>query len=737
MTSDLPIEEIDFHSYWLILQRRWKPALGVFLVTTAATFLYATREETTYTAEAKLIFKSDRSTLLTGLGEALGRVESLTFEANPLDTQVEVIQSYPILNEVIQDLALKDEDNKPITPSHLAKSLTVEPIPGTDIVSIVYTADDPELAAQVPNSIADVFIQNNIQQNRAEATAARDFISQQLPQTEAALNQAENNLRAFKERNQIVVLSEEASALVTAAFALQNQINTVEAQIVNLDSITQDYQNQLNIDDTQQAIILAALSESTGVQKALEDLQVVEQEIAANRSLFTENSQTINRLNTRRRNLEAILNQRVSEVVNGRVFSENTNIQIGDLQINLIGDLVTLEAQKLGLQNQVNLLGQQMIRYNERMIDLPSLERQQSQLERDLAVAQQTYETLLSRFQELQIAESQNVGTVRIISPAITPEEPIPSSKKVLFMAGMVVGSLLGITAAFVLDLLDGSIKTLKQAKGIFGYPVLGILPKISKEDSIIFPINSKSRVPPIFERDMDQSSMSEACRLLQANLSILNTEAPIKTVLISSSDRQEGRSMVVANLAFNLSQTGKKVLIIDADYRSPIQHEIWELNNNEGLNSVVIDSEDPEHIMRFIAPRLSILTTGRAPSNPMTLLGSKRLESIISQLKDDYDYIIFDSPPLLGMADAILLGHLVDCLLLVARLGTVEVAKARQVKEALAQANIAVCGLIINDAAISQQKNRSIYERSRAGKIKRTLEEITPMSMRIFNDFK
>lgn len=734
MTSDLPVEEIDFLSYWLVLKRRWKPAIGIFFLTITAAFLYASREATIYTAEAKLIFKTDRSTALTGLGEALGRVESLTFQANPLDTQVEVIQSYPILSEAIQNLVLEGEDGKLIDPSDLAKNLSVNPIPGTDVVSIVYESDDPDLAAQVPNSISEVFIQNNIQQNRAEAIAARDFISQQLPQTEAALNQAENNLRVFKEQNQIVVLTEEASALVSAAFDLQNQMNAVEAQIANFTSITQDYQAQLNIDDAQQAIILAAISQSTGVQKALEDLQTVEQEIAANRSLFTENSQTITRLNARRQNLETILNQRISEVVSGRAFSGSTNNQIGDLQANLIGELVTLEAQKLGLQNQLNLLAQQMSRYNQRMTDLPSLERQQSQLERDLAVAQQTYQTLLSRFQELQIAESQNIGTVRIISPAIVPEDPIPSNRKIVLMAGIIVGGLLGVASAFILDLLDGSIKTAKQAKSVFGYAVLGVIPSISKSERILLSMTSKSRIPKVLTRDIEQSPVSEAYQLLQANLKLISSKEPIKTVLISSSDRQEGRSMIAANLAFSLSRTGNTVLLIDADYRSPIQHQVWNISNDRGLSDIVINNEDPEHIIQIVSTGLSILASGHTLSVPTTLLASKGLASMLSELRDQYDYIIFDTPPLWGIADAILLTGLTDCLLLVTRLGRVNAAKARQVKEGLAQAGVTMCGLVINDAVIGHRESQLIYQQYRNHHINHDLEKFRPLNVKALN---
>ncbi len=725
MASDLPIEEIDFHGYWLILKRRWKPSIGIFLLVIAVAFFYASREEQIYTAEAKIIFKSARSTSLTGLGEALGRIESLTFDANPLDTQVEVIQSHPILENVIQTLDLRDDEDQILEPDDLASDLSVEPIPGTDIVSIVYESSNPRLAAQIPNAIADLFIQENIRQNRAEATAAREFISQQLPQTEATLNQAESNLRQFKEQNQIVVLSEEATALVDAAFLLQDQINTVEAQIANLDVVVQDYQEQLNIDDTQQALILAALSQSIGVQKALEDLQTVEQEIAANRALFTEGSQTISRLETRRRNLEFILDQRISEVVSDRTLAGNSNLQIGELEVNLIGEVVALNAQKLGLQNQATALDQQMRRYNQRMMAMPGLERQQSQLERDLAIAKQTYETLLARFQELQVAESQNIGTVRLVSPAVIPDQPIPSSKTMVLAAGMVLGGLIGIASAFTLDLLDGTIKTAKQAKNIWAYPILGTIPSFSKAEKKQLYSPKKDWIPRIVARDFSLSPIGEAYQILQANLSFLDFEDSSRTLVISSSQRQEGRSTIAANLAFNLAQAGHETLLVDADFRAPIQHEIWNIDNKRGLKDVIANVEEFDCASQLVFPRLTVLTTGNYLNNPMTLLGSKGMALVLSQIKNRFNYVIFDAPPLLGTADASLLAKLLGNLIIVTRIGATEASNAKQVNEIIAQAEIKVLGLVINDSKSSSRTDRRYNKRMALEKENSSISEV------------
>lgn len=710
MDNEFVVEDINFRSYWLILKRRWKPAIGVFSVVTLAALLLALTEESAYQAEVKLLFRSDRSTSLTGLGEALGRVESLTFEANPLDTQVEVIQSRPIIDTAIQELDLRDSEGNLAQADDITKDLSISALPGTDVLSIAYSSKEPEQAALVVNKIADIFIRDNLRENRSEAVSARDFISQQLPKTEADLNQAENNLKQFKERNQIVALSQEASSLVDISFGLQQQIDGAESQISSIDSVSASYRAQLNIDDSQYAIVLAALSQSVGVQAALEELQRVEQEIAANSALFTPDSQAISRLNRQQENLQSILGQRIDQVVNDRSFSQQANLQIGDLQAGLIGELINLDAQRQGLASQIGVLSEQERRYSDRMLLLPELEKQQGQLERDLEVAKATYQTLLTRFQELQVAESQSIGNVRLISPAVTPEYPLGSNRKLVLAAGMVAGMLLGVVVAFVLDLLDSSVKTVKEAKDIFGLTILGVIPTTSPAEESLLYAHQERWIPSVVTRDLGRSPLSEAFRMLQTNLKFLGSDRSLKSIVVSSSVPQEGKSEVAANLAVAIAQVGRRVLLVDADLRSPVQHRVWGTPNLTGLSNVLVEQIDFKDAVQVVMPNLTLLTAGVTPPNPVALLDSKRMAALLADFVDSYEIIIFDAPPLLGRADANVLGKLADGLLMVVRPGVADAAKAKSAKEFLEQSGQRVLGMVINGIDIKAEPDSYFY---------------------------
>jgi succinoglycan biosynthesis transport protein ExoP len=467
-------DEIDLQKYWLVIKRNWKAALGAFSIVISAALITAFSEKPVYEAEAKILVKSNRSTSLTGLAESLGRIETLTYQANPLDTQVEIIQSNTLLQSVIEDLNLVDEEGALLKVKDLSSNLTVKSIRGADVISVAYVSNDSQMAANVANEVANTFIENSIQDNRLEATSARDFIAAQLPKTEADLNRAEQNLRRFKESNQIVSLEQEAQLLVDAFYSIKRQIESIESQVSSIESTIKTYQDQLNISDPQFAIVLAAVNQSEGVQQVLRELQTVEEEIAKLRSQFTDESQVIIKLNTSRENLHTVLQQRIDQVVNDRPFLGNSNLQIGIIQSDVIAEIVSLDAQKQGLINQVGTLSNQIDTYQQRMSVLPQLESTQSELQRELEVAKNTYQTLLARFQELQVAESQNIGTARVISPALVPEEPVDSKKKLIIVSGMVAGTLLGIFVAFTLDLFSHFPSAVNETRKSLLYKDLG-----------------------------------------------------------------------------------------------------------------------------------------------------------------------------------------------------------------------------------------------------------------------
>jgi polysaccharide biosynthesis transport protein len=713
MESIPNFEEIDFQKYFLILQRRWIPAVGVFGLVVVLASLYTFSLKPSYKAEGSLLIRTNRSTSLTGLGETIGRIESLVNTNSPSDTQAKIITSTPVLQETIIELNLTDDKGRLVKVRDLAKKLKVESSKGTDILQVSYTHQNPTLAARVVNKVMDAYIRNNIEANRAEAVSARKFISQQLPATEASVRRAELVLRKFKEENKITALSEEASISVQLISRLEEQINQSQARLNEITAKIQSLQKQAKV-NPQQAVTIASLNQIPGVQQVLTQRQEVQSQLEIAKTRFQPTHPTIIDLEERLNVLNRLLKQRIAAGVGNNQPVQEKNLQIGKLREDLIAELARSEAERAGLEKQIATLSNKLSAYKQRISVLPKFEQTQRQLERKLKAAQTTYEALLTRLQEVQVAENQNIGNARVISPALIPDKPNASRKTMIILGGGVIGAMLGVIAAFTLDLIDRSVKTVKEARELFKYTLLGVIPSVgsrhSKIGSLLPGVEQAITIPRIVGRDIPHFPIGDAYQMLQANLKFLSSDKELRTIAVTSSVAKEGKSEVAANLAVAMVQLGRRVLLVDADMRHPVQHHIWGMTNKVGLSNVIIDQVSLHQAVREVVPNLSVLSSGVLPPNSVALLGSKRMDALVKIFAREYDFVIFDTPHLAGIPDAAVLGKMTDGVLFVVRPGIVDSANAQAAKEFLCQSGQQVLGMVINGVNTKLEPDSYFY---------------------------
>lgn len=703
-------DEVDLQKYWLVLKRRLLPAAGIFSLAVALSAVAAMRQKPVYEAEGKLLLKTDRQSALVGLVE---NPEDYTLDgqSSALTTQAEVIRSVPVAERVIDELNLKDEAGERLTAPAFLGNLTVKPVGGTDVLRISYQADDPETAANVVNKLAQAYIQQTISDSRKEAAQARQFIVEQLPKTEASVRAAESALRDFKERNGVIALEQEATAAVDVISRLQDQLSTTQAELADAGARVALLQSQLGM-GPEEAIAMSTLSQAPGVQQALVELQTTQNLLSVERTRYQPQHPAIANLERKVDALNATLAERITQVLGSTQGVSMGDLQLGDVERGLIADLVRADAQRSGLANRLSTLVQTQTSYQARAGALPRLEQTQRELERQLAAAQATYETLLTRLQEIQVAENQNVGNARLISPALVPTGSAGTGKSTFLALGGLAGLLLGTAAAFALDLADRSIKTVKEARELFGYTLLGMIPSFSRcgKTRTYYGGDVERPVPRIVARDCPQSPVGEAYQMLQANLKFLSSDKEVKTIVVTSSAPREGKSEVSANLATAIAQIGARVLLVDADMRHPAQHHAWELNNATGLSNVLVEQVDFKSAVQQVMPNMDVLTAGVIPPNPIALLDSKRMASLIQAFSNEYDYVVFDTPPLAGTADAAVLGKMADGLLLVVRPGVVDSASATASKEFLAQTGQNVFGIVVNGVDMRNEPDSYFY---------------------------
>ncbi|MHC5861711.1 GumC family protein [Nostoc sp.] len=689
-------DQINFQQYWLTVKKRWFLIAIIVGSVFGATVLLTFLQKPIYQAEAELLFNKESGlSSLTGASEQLGQLgqlTGLTNLSNPLETEAEIIRSNPLIQKTITGLQLKDKLGQPLEIEDFLRKLKVKPIRGTDILQLSYRSTNPQEATAIINTLMSVYIANNVQVNRSEARAAREFLNKQLPVVEAKVKEGEAALRQFKEKYKVVALQVEAEEGIRSLNDLSGQITQLQAQLVDARSSSGALQNKLAL-NTKQAMALSSLSQSRGVQEVLSQYQNVQDQLAVERSRFTDVHPVITSLLSKEQALKKQLEGRVTQTLGSRQPIPDQNLQIGELKQTLTANLVQVEVQRLGLEKQLGVLMKAFVFYQARLRTLPKLEQLQRQRQRQLEVAQITYQEMLKRLQEVQVLENQNVGNARVISEALLPKKPVSPRIFLNLALGGFLGFFLAIGAALLLEAGDKSVKTTEEAQELLDYPLLGTIPVFDQKAGLARG-DSLTELPVL---NNPYSSVNAAFEMLQINLGFTLSDKELKVIVVSSSVMNEGKSFVAANLAIATAQMGKRVLLIDADMRRPRQHEMWQQPNLIGLSNVLVGQATLAEATKEVVINVELLSSGMIPPNPAALLDSQRMNGLLQQAAQNYDCVIIDTPPLSILADASIIGKMADGMLLVARPGIVNYAAAKTTKALIQHSRVPVLGMVVN----------------------------------------
>lgn len=356
-----------------------------------------------------------------------------------------------------------------------------------------------------------------------------------------------------------------------------------------------------------------------------------------------------------------------------------------DLQTELAGTELELEQTRLALIQ---------------LADTEENENERDRLERVAARYQTTYNNLTNSLENLRLAEAQTTDNIVLTTPAQPSTSPV--RPRVLYNAllALVVGALFGLGIAFLIEYLDDTVKTPDQVRDLTGLATLGtvvMLEGASPDERMVALMAPKS-------------PGAEAYRVLRTNLQFSALDKPLATLLCTSAEPGEGKSTTIANLAFAMAQADKRVILVDADMRRPSQHKILKLPNNVGLSTALLDrGRDPAvYLQDTDVANLRVMTTGPIPPNPAEMLNSARMHEMIEILKGEADVVLFDTPPVLAVADTSILASQVDGTLLVVWAGRTRGEMLAQATERLLSLGIAPLGVVLNK--ISQRKGSYYY---------------------------
>ncbi|MCI0645025.1 MAG: polysaccharide biosynthesis tyrosine autokinase [Chloroflexi bacterium] len=326
--------------------------------------------------------------------------------------------------------------------------------------------------------------------------------------------------------------------------------------------------------------------------------------------------------------------------------------------------------------------------------------RQIAEAESEILELQTKLNDLQSNYAEL-LANSKRgaVNILTVIEPAQLPEKPIGPNNSVITLLAAFIGLTLSITAVLVVEYLDDSIKTPDDIARVIGLPTLAGIARIKSEEE-------REKLVTLAH---PRSPVSEAYRVLRTGLQFSSVDDPDRTtLLITSANPTEGKSLTAANLAVVVAQAGHNVLLVDADLRRPRQHRIFDVNKNRGLTSFLLEfnlasrEEETLNLLKQViqptsVPGLHVLTSGPIPPNPSELLGSAKMKASLATLAEHYDYVIIDSPPALAVTDAVVLSTQVDSVLLISDANRTRQAHLKQLIDQLREVNAHVIGVVLN----------------------------------------
>lgn len=714
MDSNLPIEEhLDLGRYWQVIRRRWIPATATFAGIVTLSLVAALVSKDIYQAEAKLEIRPEQTSSRIDIDDGKPDIKQTVLEKDPLDTEAEILGSRTIVERVIKELDLKSKDGKSLTYKTASKALNVQPVIGTDILQISYEDPDPDVAISFVERAVDLYADGDATFSTEKDLKDADFINRKLPELEIAVENAEADLRNFKNRNGISDLEGQVTADIDSIAQIENQINQVSADLKDVNARYKRLENQLGL-TWQEASAVSTLSQSASVQQTLAQLQQVKLQLAQQSNILSDNAPQIISLREEQADLDALLRQEIASSLNPKQkkLAEKFNIlRLGSLRQGELGQMeafADLGLQREGLQERLVSLKRSYSRYQQRSNISPQLQEQQRQLERKLRSVTAELENLEKQKNRIDLRKDYRVNKVRIISNASLAEDPVNTDGKVIVAAGAMMGLLFGAALAFILDLKDNTIKNTQEVESMFAYPLHGVVPALSLEantQQLSLPgVGEGSNLPERVVSEVSMMPLKEAYQNIQVNLNLLDNEAPKKVIAITSSVPQEGKSSVSANLALARSQCGQRILLIDADMRRPTQHRIWEISNQTGLSEVLQQKASLSEGIQNVKSNLDVLTAGSIPDNPIALLDSVSFLNFIAEASEEYDQIIFDTPPIIGIADTKIIGKVIDGFLFVVRPGVADYGSASAAKKMLDSTGQKVLGVIVNGADMTRE---------------------------------
>ena len=545
----------------------------------------------------------------------------------------------------------------------LQSRLTVSPVDGSFLFNVWFESFDPETAAQVVNAIAHEYIQQNNQRRFDSTTSAKKFLEKEIERVQARLETSEKELNDFARKHNLVDLEDRDNIVSTRLQTLNGQLAEVRGQRITAES---RYRRAAQVDVTSALPDFLQNELISTLKSRYAELQTEYQRMAQTyKPAYPDMQQLQAEIQGVKANLDEAINRRVQ---------------------SLQAEYEELASREQALQAAVEEQKDQLLALEDRAV-------QYNILKREVETNKELYTGLLERMKEVGVAAGLERTNISIIDEAGVPGAPYkPDITKNVSMAGA-IGLMGGVGLAFLLAFLDNTVRTREDLERLVNSPCLGMVPKIKRlpESKL-----QAARQLDLSAAEKPDSSVSEAYRSIRTSLMFSRPDGPPKTILVTSAGPGEGKTTACVNLATVLAQNGSRVLLVDGDLRKPRLHKTFGVPGSPGLTEQTVENRVQQmHETGIEGVRL--LPAGTVPPNPAELIGSAALHRFLKAAQTPYDHIIIDSPPVMGLADALIGSTIVDATLMVIGAGQISKQALREAYNRLFSVRAPVIGCVLN----------------------------------------
>lgn len=705
----------------LIRRRNW--FLGVLAGALSLAIVSALNQEPVFESNFQLLIESVFRSKESSLQENV--YKNLDLEVENYATQLEVMRSSQLLQKA-QKILSSEYPNLDLET--LEDNFELVQVPGDDyeddrikttVFEAVYTDDDPEKTKRVLETIIQVYQDYTLEQQRARLTQGLSFIDAQLPIARGRVTQAENALEEFRQTHNLIDPNQRANSIAADLKDVRAQKRQAKVDYQNTLAQYKAWQNQLER-TPQEASAAARLSQSSRYTTLLEQVQKTEIALNAKQAQFKSNHPAVQNLREQLQQERSMLRIEAQNILG--TVPKNMDLtdasflkegQLGDNDLETANQLSASKTQLDALEAKIQSLESAEQQLQVELDRFPSLIAEYNRLKPEVEVRQATVHQLLSARQKLGIEIDRGGLKWQVVEAPIEGENLTPG-KMTTLLAGVVVGSFLGIGAAFGRDVIDDTVHSPQQLEEESTRTLLGVIPELPKsninqENSELL-VNQFSDSERCIEQTIYLRPLRESLDLIYHNVQSLSSDEN-RSLLVTSIESGVDSLTLLLGLASSTVRAGKKVLLIDTNFRFPSLHQKLGISNERGLSELLMGDVTDAHIQTasLLNEEVDVLTAGSDVGDPVKLLSSSRLRELMFVFERNYDLVLLSSPPVLGYIDMLQTAQCCQGIVLIEKIDRITKSKLSEANLLLNQLN--VLGIVADGGEASEAKLRQIYQ--------------------------